>query len=94
MNQREDPDELERKIAQASRLANRVSDETTIGKLLSWIEELKQKLQQHRERRRVRDDTRKRARELWEQAGQPSGRDVEFWLQAESEINGARSARN
>ncbi len=25
---------------------------------------------------------------LWEQAGRPQGRDVEFWLQAESELAG------
>lgn len=49
MNQREDPEELERKIAQASRIANRVSDQTTIGRLLAWIEDLKQSLQRQRE---------------------------------------------
>jgi len=27
-----------------------------------------------------------RAREIWEQNGRPSGRDEEFWLQAETEI--------
>jgi hypothetical protein len=27
-----------------------------------------------------------RAQEIWEQHGRPSGRDLEFWLQAESEI--------
>ena len=92
MDQRDDPEELERKIAQASRLANRVSDQTTIGMLSAWIEELKQTLQRHRERRRLRDETRKRAQDLWERAGRPSGRDVEFWLQAESEIKSARRA--
>jgi hypothetical protein len=28
-----------------------------------------------------------RARTNWEQAGQPGGRDTEFWLQAERELN-------
>jgi hypothetical protein len=28
-----------------------------------------------------------RARTIWEQAGQPDGRDTEFWLQAERELN-------
>lgn len=28
-----------------------------------------------------------RARELWQQAGEPEGRDEEFWLQAEDEID-------
>jgi len=93
MNQREDPAELERKIAQASRLADRVSDQTTVGRLLAWVEELKQKLQQLRERRHVREEIRKRVRELWEETGRPPGRDVEFWLQAEAEIISASSSR-
>jgi hypothetical protein len=29
-----------------------------------------------------------RASELWQVAGAPEGRDEEFWLQAEKEING------
>jgi hypothetical protein len=29
---------------------------------------------------------RERARQLWEHAGQPQGRDEEFWYQAEVEI--------
>ena len=29
---------------------------------------------------------RKRAREIWEENGRPTGRDEEFWLQAEREL--------
>jgi Protein of unknown function (DUF2934) len=94
MDEREHPEELERKIAQASRLANRVTDQTTVGRLSDWIEELKQTLQRHREQRRLRDEIRRRAQDLWEQAGRPPGRDVEFWLQAEAGIKRARSARD
>lgn len=93
MNQREDPEELERKIAQASRLANRVSDQTTIGRLLSWIEELKQKLQKKREDRHMREEISWRARDLWERAGHPHGRDLEFWLQAEAETRNEDHSR-
>lgn len=32
---------------------------------------------------------RRRAKELWEQAERPSGRDLEFWLQAEQEFREA-----
>jgi hypothetical protein len=32
---------------------------------------------------------RKRAREIWEESDKPVGRDVEFWLQAESEFREA-----
>ena len=49
------------------------------------IEDLKQK-RQRSEARRLRQETTVRAREIWEQNGRPSGRDEEFWLQAESEI--------
>jgi hypothetical protein len=87
MDQTEDPRELERKIAQASRIASSVSDQTTVGRLLAWAEDLRRKLQQHREARRTKEEIRTRARELWEQSGRPEGRDVEFWLQAESEIS-------
>lgn len=82
----EDPRELERKIAQASRIASSVSDQTTVGRLLAWAEDLRRKLQQHREARRTKEEIRTRARELWERNGRPEGRDLEFWLQAESEI--------
>ena len=30
-----------------------------------------------------------RARELWEEAGRPEGRDIEFWHRAERELQGA-----
>jgi hypothetical protein len=36
--------------------------------------------------RRAKEEIKARARELWEQNGQPAGRDLEFWLQAEAEI--------
>lgn len=32
------------------------------------------------------DAIARRAYELWEQAGQPAGRDQEFWLRAEAEV--------
>ena len=87
MDQMDDPRELERKIAQASRLASHVSDQTTVGRLLAWAEDLRHKLQQHREARRAKEEIRTRARELWEQNGRPQARDLEFWLQAEAEIS-------
>ena len=90
MNQDDDPRDLERQIAQASRIASSVGDQTTVQRLVAWIEDLRRKLQQHREARRTREEIRSRARELWEQNGPPEGRDLEFWLQAESEINERR----
>jgi len=86
MDQTEDPRELERKIEQASRIASRINDQTTYERLTAWIEELKQKLRKRRAARRIKDEIRVRAHELWEQHGRPAGRGEEFWLQAEAEL--------
>lgn len=87
MDPRDDSMELERKIEQASRIASRVADQTTVERLGAWIEELRQRLRQRREARRMKQEIKVRAHEIWEQNGCPSGRDLEFWLQAESEIS-------
>jgi hypothetical protein len=34
---------------------------------------------------------RDRAQALWEKAGRPEGRDLEFWYAAEAELNAAES---
>ena len=83
-----DPRELERKIEQANRLANRVTDQTTVQRLLQFVEDLREKLRQRLAARRTKEEIRARARELWEQNGCPEGRDLEFWLRAETEICG------
>ena len=87
MDQSDDPRELERKIEQAARIASRINDQTTVERLRSWIEELRQRLRQRLEGRRTNQVIRVRAREIWEQTGRPADRDLEFWLQAESEIS-------
>jgi hypothetical protein len=87
MDDSEDPLELERKIAQANRISSRITDQTTYERLRAWVEELRQRLGQRLAARRMREEIRTRAHELWEQNGRPSGRDLEFWLQAESEIS-------
>ena len=86
MDENEDPRELERKIETASRIASSINDQTTIEQLRGWVEELRQKLRQLLDARRTKQEISVRARELWEQNGCPTGRDLEFWLQAESEI--------
>jgi hypothetical protein len=52
MDQSDDPQELERKIEQAARIASRVSDQTTVERLGAWIEELRNKLRQRLQARR------------------------------------------
>ena len=74
MNQLEDPRDLERKIEQASRIASRVTDQTTYQRLTAWVDELRQKLQKHLAARRSKEEIRARAHELWEQHGRPVGR--------------------
>ncbi|MGE9009549.1 DUF2934 domain-containing protein [Leptospira interrogans] len=86
MDQNEDPRELERKIDQASRIVSRVTDQTTYQRLTAWVEELRQKLRQRLAARRINEEIKARAHDLWVQHGRPSGRDLEFWLQAESEL--------
>ena len=86
MEQIEDPRELERKIEQASRIARSVTDQTTYQRLTAWVDELRQRLQYRRAARRTKEEIRARAHELWEQHGRPVGRDEEFWLRAESEL--------
>jgi hypothetical protein len=84
----DDPRELERKIEQASRIASRLTDQTTVERLWAWIEGLRQNLRQRREAGRIRQEISARSREIWEQNGCPVDRDLDFWLQAESEIKG------
>jgi hypothetical protein len=88
MDEPKDVLELERKLAQASRIVQQVPDPTTYERLKAWVEELRQGVRQGRAARRTREEITARARALWEQNGRPSDRDVEFWLQAESEIIG------
>ena len=86
MDQSEDPRELERNIHQARRIASTITDQTTLERLRAWVEELKKSLRQRLAARRAKEEIKARARELWEQNGRPTGRDLEFWLQAEAEI--------
>jgi hypothetical protein len=88
MDETDDVLELERKIAQASRISLRIADPTTYERLKAWVEELRQRLRQRRAARRMREEIAARARAIWEQDGRASGRDLEFWLQAGSEISG------
>src|SRR3954454_2678490 len=88
MDHNEDAREIEREIERAKRLASSVYDQTTYQRLKAFVEELKQRLQQRLAARRSKEAIRARAHELWKQHGCPTGRDVEFWLQAERELRG------
>jgi len=80
---------LEHQIELATRAASLVRDETTGQRFRSFAEELKRKLLRMMRRGKVRT----RAYELWEQAGRPSNRELEFWLEAERQIEDEREER-
>ena len=50
MDQSEDDRELERKIKQASRIASTITDQTTIERLGSWVEQLTHSIKVRRAR--------------------------------------------
>ncbi|WP_338062327.1 DUF2934 domain-containing protein [Bradyrhizobium erythrophlei] len=78
--------ELERQLERAGRLAAVTTDRTTYDRIRDFADDLKQKLQRLMTRRRGQDEVRARARQLWEEAGRPADRDLDFWLQAEREL--------
>jgi hypothetical protein len=86
MDDSDDPHDLERKIEQASRIAKSVTDQTTSQRLISWVDELKQRLQRRFASGPSHEEIGHRAHELWVKHGRPIGRDKEFWLQAEAEL--------
>lgn len=73
---------IEHQIELATRAASLVKDETTIQRFRSFAEEMSRKLLRMMRRGKVRA----RAYELWEQAGRPADRDLDFWLEAERQI--------
>ena len=80
---------IEHQIELATRAAALVKDETTGHRFRSFAEELKRKLLRMMRRGQVRA----RAYELWEQAGRPAGRELEFWLEAERQLEEKREER-
>jgi len=40
----------------------------------------------------IEDKIRQRAYELWQQRGKPDGSEMDFWLQAEHEVNKEKPA--
>lgn len=77
---------IEHQIELATRTAALVRDETTVQRLRSFAEELRRKLL----RMMRRGTVRARAYELWEQAGRPADRDLDFWLEAERQVEDER----
>ena len=89
MSALDDQKKIEHQIELATRAAALVKDETTGHRFRSFAEELKRKLLRMMRRGQVRA----RAYELWEQAGRPAGRELEFWLEAERQLEEKREER-
>jgi hypothetical protein len=80
---------LEHQIDLATRAASLVRDESTGQRFRSFADELKRRLLRMMRRGKVRT----RAYELWEQAGRPSNRELDFWLEGERQIEDEREER-
>jgi hypothetical protein len=75
------------KASKYRKLTRMVGDNETITRILDLTEEMKQRalaLAKPDE-----EHIRVRAREIWDENGRPSGRDEEFWYQAERELREA-----
>jgi hypothetical protein len=64
-----------------------LSDGETAQRILTLTDELEQRASTME--KPSEEDIRKRAHELWEQAGKPKNRDEEFWHLAEQELRNA-----
>ena len=64
--------------------ARAIGDTETVHRILALTAKLKQRALALS--RPSQNRIRRRARQIWEQNGRPSGRDEEFWLQAEREL--------
>jgi Protein of unknown function (DUF2934) len=87
MEPKQDAPGLVAKAIKYRGLARYVTDRETSRRILDLVEELKE---QARDMAKPDEQSiRKRARLIWEQHGRPVGRDVEFWLRAEKELQDA-----
>jgi hypothetical protein len=91
MDEKTDPRKLEHQIELAERAASIVKDEPTAQRFIAFARQLRQMLQGALVVRRRRHEIRARAYELWEKAAKPSGRDVEFWLEAERQLENEKA---
>jgi Protein of unknown function (DUF2934) len=66
------------------KLARWIGDRETVQRILALAEELIERARALA--KPTEEKIRKRAREIWEDNGRPIGRDEEFWLQAEREL--------
>jgi hypothetical protein len=92
MSYKEQVADLLSKANKYRRLARTVSDQEIVGRISNLSDDLKKQAEQLN--RMLREETiRTRAHQIWQQHNCPPGRDDEFWLQAERELDGGWSQR-
>jgi hypothetical protein len=92
MSYKEQVADLLAKANKYRRLARTVSDQEIVGRISDLSDDLENQAQQLN--RMLREETiRTRAHEIWQEHNCPAGRDEEFWLQAERELDGGSSQR-
>ena len=62
-----------------------IADQAIVDRLEAFAGEISDRIRRLKAES-LREETRRRAHELWQEAGQPVGRDLEFWLRAEREL--------
>jgi hypothetical protein len=76
---------LEHQLELAHRAVPLIADRTIVDRLEAFAGEIGDRLRRLKAES-LEEETRRRAHELWQNAGRPVGRDLEFWLRAEREL--------
>jgi hypothetical protein len=81
--------ELRKRAEGYRRMRKLVSDDRAVKALDELADESEMTAAELEKRQLLRE----RAHEIWIERGSPEGRDVEFWLEAERELEGKRPRR-
>jgi hypothetical protein len=81
--------ELRQRVERYRQLKTQVTDPAAIRAISELAEEAVMTAEEMERRQRIRG----RAHEIWIERGCPEGRDVEFWLEAEGELETQRRRR-
>lgn len=76
---------LEHQLELAHRVVPLIADPVIVDRLETFADEIGDRLRRLKAES-LEEETRRRAHELWQNAGRPAGRDLEFWLRAEREL--------
>ncbi|MDI3567444.1 DUF2934 domain-containing protein [Bradyrhizobium sp. Arg816] len=91
MEYRDELQKLQHQLELADRAIPLICDAATVERLQRFAKSIRNRLDEL-EATALREQTSHRAFELWRESGRPDGRDLEFWLRAESEQAGKSGA--